>query len=174
MEYYEATDIAKKNPGAVVTRDASGTFIVRLTNGVVVSSSGNAADGVGVTHRESDERLGFLFREEQLLHEIANLNETITELKNSVSSKVVFAHELSQQLETLRAEKVSLQTQIAKVSSDEWERITEADKVVRETEVARRKEVRRTVKCPCLGEVENCVRCFGSGEYTVDGFGNRV
>jgi hypothetical protein len=174
MEYHEATGIAKKNPGAVVTRDASGTFIVRFTSGVVISSSSNDVDSDGVSHRESDERLGYIFREDQLLHEIANLNEAISELKNSVSAKVLFTHQLSQQLETLRAENVLLQKKLSRVSSAEWERIKEADRLERETDVARRKEVRRTVKCSCLGLVENCSRCFGTGEYTVDGFGNRV
>ena len=33
---------------------------------------------------------------------------------------------------------------------------------------------RKVVSCPCGGVSENCVRCYGSGFYTADGFGNRV
>lgn len=33
---------------------------------------------------------------------------------------------------------------------------------------------RKVVSCPCGGVSENCVRCYGSGFYTADGFGNRL
>lgn len=36
------------------------------------------------------------------------------------------------------------------------------------------KDQRLVVTCGCRGEVENCLRCFGSGSYTVDGYGNAV
>jgi len=181
MEYHEAANIARKNPGAVLTRDASGTFIVRLTNGVVIGSSGNAAV-VDAVHREREEHLDelsrvqtdFAFREDQLRHKISDLNETITKLKGSVNAAKLDAHQLSQQLEMLRAENASLQTKLAKVSAEEWERIKESDRVIRESYVARRKAERSTVNCQCLGEVESCIRCFGAGKYSVDGFGNRI
>ncbi|NOT16668.1 MAG: hypothetical protein HOP20_01205 [Sulfuriferula sp.] len=174
MEYHEAADIARKNPGAVMTRDSSGTFIVRLTNGEVVGSSGNTANVADAAHQEREAHLDFAFREDQLHHEIADLSETISKLKGAVSAAKLDAHQLSQQLETLRAENASLQSKLAKVSAEELERIKAADKVIREADSARRKSERRTVKCSCFGEVENCFRGYGAGEYTVDGFGNRV
>lgn len=33
---------------------------------------------------------------------------------------------------------------------------------------------RKVIPCPCHGVSENCVRCYGSGFYTADGFGNLV
>lgn len=38
----------------------------------------------------------------------------------------------------------------------------------------KREAERHTVNCSCLGEVENCARCFGKGFYTADGSGNPV
>jgi hypothetical protein len=48
MEYHEAAEIARKNPGAVLTRDGSGSFIVRLLNRTMVSVADNntAIDGL--------------------------------------------------------------------------------------------------------------------------------
>jgi len=33
---------------------------------------------------------------------------------------------------------------------------------------------RLTISCSCRGEVERCTRCYGSGKYVVDGYGNTV
>ena len=220
MKYHEAADIARKNPGAVLSRDASGTFIVRLSNGTMVGSSGNAADVVDAVHKEREEPLDtswrektdredqlrheiadlkqtiarfesavpkkreeppvtsgreqtdFAIREDQLRHEIADLNQTITRLNGSAHAARLDADQFSQQLTTLQSENTSLQTTLAKVSASELERIKQADRVIRETTFARRKAERSTVKCACRGEVEKCSRCFGAGEYVVDGFGN--
>jgi chromosome segregation ATPase len=182
MEYYEAADIARKNPGAVMTRDASGTFIVRLTNGEVVGSFGNTAIAADVAHRERKAHLDelsriqtdFAFREEQLCHEISELDEEISKLKRAVSAEKLDSYQLSQQIETLQAENTSLQGKLAKVSAEEWERIMAADKVIREADIAHKKSELNTVKCSCCGSLENCTRCFGAGEYTIDGLGNRV
>jgi hypothetical protein len=38
----------------------------------------------------------------------------------------------------------------------------------------KRQAERHTVNCSCLGEVEDCIRCFGKGFYTADGLGNPV
>ena len=41
-------------------------------------------------------------------------------------------------------------------------------------EADRRHAERVRTKCSCLGEVENCHRCYGKGYYYVDGYGNIV
>ena len=35
-----------------------------------------------------------------------------------------------------------------------------------------RKKTRLVISCSCHGEVEGCSKCYGSGTYTVDGYGN--
>jgi hypothetical protein len=37
-----------------------------------------------------------------------------------------------------------------------------------------RKKTRLVISCSCHGEVEGCSKCYGSGTYTVDGYGNAV
>lgn len=37
-----------------------------------------------------------------------------------------------------------------------------------------RKTTRLVISCSCHGEVEGCSKCYGSGAYTVDGYGNLV
>lgn len=41
-------------------------------------------------------------------------------------------------------------------------------------EVSQRRQERVEVRCGCGGQNERCMRCFGSGRYVLDGFGNRV
>ena len=37
-----------------------------------------------------------------------------------------------------------------------------------------RKKTRLVISCSCHGEIEGCSKCYGSGTYTVDGYGNPV
>ena len=39
MDFHEASEIAKKNHGAVMTRDSAGTFIVRLGDGRIIGAT---------------------------------------------------------------------------------------------------------------------------------------
>ncbi len=55
------------------------------------------------------------------------------------------------------------------VSSEEWARIDQ----ILETESQMKSLQRKVIHCTCNGEVENCYRCDGKGEYVVDGNGNR-
>ncbi|HEH9414456.1 TPA: hypothetical protein SIA28_003097 [Aeromonas salmonicida] len=55
------------------------------------------------------------------------------------------------------------------VSSEEWARIDQ----ILETEAQMKSLQRKVIHCTCNGEVENCYRCDGKGEYVVDGNGNR-
>lgn len=45
---------------------------------------------------------------------------------------------------------------------------------VPEEERRRRQAERHRVSCSCLGEAEDCPRCFGRGFYFTDGLGNAV
>lgn len=181
MEYQEAAEIARNNPGAVLTRDASGFFIVRLLNGTVVGTvdDNTVMDGLlreRDAHFEelSQVHANFAAREEQLQAEIAGLRAKCMKLQGDVSAKKGESAQLSKQIEALRAEKMVLETKLSKVSDAEWERIREAERSQQESKVIQRKAERRVVRCACSGEVENCARCFGAGEYVVDGYGNQV
>lgn len=186
MEYFEAANIAKQNPGSVVTRDDSGSFIVCLAHGAVIGPSQYASDVLQASLRHREKQLDdlsricddYASREIQLKHEIAALTETITTYRGFISQAKLEINQLSLEVE-------SLQSKLAKVSTVEWERIKESDRLNREADLARRKAERTadfarrkaectTVKCSCGGAVENCNRCFGAGEYTVDGLGNPV
>lgn len=179
MDYHEAAEIARKNPGAVLTRDAFGSFVVRLLNGTVVGAEdGNTVmDGLlrerdALLEELSQVHADLAAREEQLQSEIAALRSTCAKLQGVVSAARCESLQLSQQLEALRTEKMALETRLSKVSDSEWERIREEDRLQREAEAVQRKAERRVVQCACSGEVENCARCFGAGEYVVDGYGN--
>ena len=43
-----------------------------------------------------------------------------------------------------------------------------------EEELKRYKSERNTIDCACMGEVENCYKCFGKGSYITNGFGEIV
>lgn len=182
MEYHEAAEIARKHPGAILTRDTSGCFIVRLLDGTVISSAAEDSSVMDVLIRESEDHLrelskvqaNFAARQGQLESEIESLRTTCAKLKYECV-------QLSQQIAALHAEKMTLTTKPSKVSEKEWERIREADRsqqeadrLQQEKEAVQRKAERRLVQCTCSGAVENCARCFGSGEYLVDGYGNQV
>ncbi|WP_157866647.1 hypothetical protein [Aromatoleum aromaticum] len=72
MDFCEASEIAKKNPGAVMTRDSTGTFIVQLGDGRVI---GATSSGHSTAHDDS-------FREE-----IAELRDRLVE-KDSIIEKL--------------------------------------------------------------------------------------
>ncbi len=181
MEFHDAAEIARKNPGAVLTRDASGSFVVRLPNGNVVGAADASAltDGLlrerdALRNELSRVHADFAAKEEQLQAEIAALRVTCTKLQGAVSAAKRESVQLSQQIEALRTDKLRLERRLSKVSDAEWERIREVDRVQREAEAVQRKAERRVVQCACSGQVENCARCFGAGEYLVDGYGNPV
>ena len=136
MDYHEAVvEIARRCPGAVLTRDASGSFIVRLINGTVVGAVDGctmASGGLRQRHAHleglSQVLADFAAREAQLQAEIASLRATCTKLQGAVSAAKCESAQLSLQLEALRVENIVLETKLEKVSDAEWERIQEAGK----------------------------------------------
>jgi septal ring factor EnvC (AmiA/AmiB activator) len=188
MDYRAAAEIARKHPGAVITRDDSGNFVVRLQDGVVVGGTHYAAESNHDAQRaqELSEELDrvrstqirqeILLRGEanQLRKEIAQLKDTIREGNSAYSAAKLEISRVVHDLDGLRTENAVLRRKLAKVSATELERIATDDRLARETDAARRKAERKIVKCACRGEVENCARCYGKGQYTVDGYGNPV
>jgi chromosome segregation ATPase len=182
MDFQAAVDIAKKHPGAVITRDDSGRFIVRLADGTAIGSPIGGSETHENAIRDREELIEELeqlqavhsAKETQLREEIAVLTETIRDLKGKYTAARLDTQNLTQELEFLRSEDEQLRQMLSKVSDAELERIKMENRREREAESARRKAERSIVKCRCRGEVENCARCDGAGQYTVDGYGNRV
>lgn len=80
MDYHEASEIAKKNPGAVITRDSTGTFTVKFGDGRVI---GATSSDHSTAHDDS-------FREE------------ITELKDRLVEKDSVIEKLETEIKALR------------------------------------------------------------------------
>ena len=177
MEFYEAAQIARQHLGSTLTRDDTGSFVVRLIDGSIISNN-NILKFDDHFQKEKEVNLEyvnkirteFILREEKIKAENVALAETCTRLQQTIESINLQSAELKQQIEQIKTKNAALEYKISKVSPAEWERIKKAE----ETEAVARRSERRTVKCSCLGEVENCYRCYGSGAYQVDGYGNPV
>ena len=194
MNFRKASEIARMNPGATITRDELGGFLVRKPDGGLLGADLNVAvmdsprfDGAerDALHqkcmrlqeeiREAKQLLHASESRENLLHaKLLSLREDCQKLRVSASKANSEAHELRQKLIELQSEHVALKAKAGRVSDAEWARIAELERAQREEEFANRRAERRSISCPCSGEVENCARCYGAGEYVVDGFGNRV
>lgn len=102
----------------------------------------------------------------------AQVNINYENLRNDCSVK-------NTEINYFRKELENLKQLTSQVSDTEWARISEINRLQKEVEVEEKrgysikvKAERRHVRCSCLGLVENCSRCFGAGEYIVDGYGN--
>lgn len=175
MDYRDAIEIARKNPGASVTRGEDGGFIVRRPDGTPLGGPKPAIDEIEQFRREN-ERLqqryddAFALLDETRRHhraEIAGLEAKIHQLQMSLHAGQV---EHASTIDRLK----QLEAKLAKVSQAEWERIKAAEEKDRQDYARALKEERHVQKCACMGEVENCARCDGRGSYTTDGYGNPV
>jgi predicted nuclease with TOPRIM domain len=113
-------------------------------------------------------------REQKLQDDIASLNGKIASLAASLAAMSNKCEQSTATVEKLRQENSSLNATLAKVSPEELKRIHDVEQRAREAERERLTHLRRTMVCSCAGAVENCRRCFGSGKYEVDGYGNPV
>jgi len=154
VEFREAAEIARRNPGARVTRDPNGGFTVVGEGGSLLPGSAPAMKEVDHSLRESE----FLRRENRA--EIVRLQQALRASE--------------QALLDARTENERLKERISRVTDKDWEKIKTREHAERESQARDLRAERHEQKCSCLGEVENCARCDGKGTYTVDGFGNRV
>jgi len=174
MNYQDAKEVARKNPGAVVVRGQDGGFVVRLVDGLVVSVSLDSSNDV---RAEGDiEALS-----QRCKYLSWRIEESEKIYKKKVSELDILIDELNAVLRNVRDEKRGLEielndirSRLGKVSQQEWERIRVEDENNRLNYVEEMRSQRNTKECSCKGEVENCVRCGGSGYYTTDGYGNFV
>jgi hypothetical protein len=200
MNFKAATEIARKSPGSVITRDpASGDFIVRLASGEIVAGEAGRGRSHDVTAEHQvlceileKERAASAEKEEIFQAELARMHDICRSLESSLQRRVAaqenvetdferYRSESSERLAKLKrdfalleGENKALKEKIARVSQEEWDRIGKEEAALMEKDVARRKSERSRIKCACRGEVENCARCFGAGHYFTDGFGNIV
>jgi len=175
LDYREALDIARRNPGARVTRGADGQFVVLREESFPSPGSDPAND--------ENERLK---QANALLQK--RYNDVVAQLEDErrVHKADILAHEakihqlwIKQHASDAALKAASqtndqLRTRIAKVSLAEWARIEAHEEEERNAHAKRLRAETHVQKCRCQGEVENCVRCYGRGSYTVDGFGNPV
>lgn len=177
VEYRDALELAKAHPGAVVTRGADGSFVVLDNSGqpLTADSSPSADQKAWLVKTENDRlqarisALNSQIDETQRRHraEIGDL-----ELRNYRLQAAQVEHE--NRIRLLEAEIQGLTAKASKVSAAEWERIRAVEAEEQAKHHQEMREKRMTIKCACLGEVENCRRCYGSGSYIVDGYGNPV
>lgn len=175
MDYREALEIARRNPGASVTRGENGSFVVRRPDGTLLGAPSLQADELTRLKHEN-ERLQRRYDDA-----FALLDEAKRDHRAELAGLEAKIHELRSALLAIRDEHANatkkveqLQTKISKVSAEEWERIKITDDKEREELAKATRAARHTQKCACLGEVENCARCDGRGTYITDGYGNIV
>ena len=97
MNFLEAAEIAKQNPGAVVSRSESGLFFVRLKDGRIVSSP--------------------------YPPESANGQQTeLSKLESLVLSQTRSIETANAEIRQLRLEVNNLKAAVAKIPSTEWSR----------------------------------------------------
>lgn len=192
MDYRQASEVARLHPGSVLTRDESGAFVVRGVDGALLGASDKAAASdycspvvpvdlqqeiEGLKSQLGDANLriaGYSAREERLRRDLELKVAEVEKARSMAQRSSLEAQELGAKLAELKSENDKLNSKLAKVSDIELARIAEADRVEQEKVAKSLREQRRTIKCACAGEVEKCARCFGAGEYVVDGFGNQV
>lgn len=203
MNYQQAVVIARKISGATLTRDESGTFVVRAADGTVIAGPDRASkeetgpptamEELTHTRKEMDRKQAAIERLEsenraitlenelrldgvqaRFEHKIQELKSIEARLRGELSAANIQAEEQSKKIGALEAKNKKLQCLFERVSESERERLRAEDEARNEAEVRAKRALRRVVDCSCSGLAENCARCFGSGTYTVDGFGNRV
>jgi chromosome segregation ATPase len=171
MKFRDALELAKRHPGAWVTRGAGEVFVVHgigscNDRGQVITAGQSFAsdacfDGSDKDHSD--------LTKERLRHssDIARADQVVRSLRSELTA-LRSAHQ-----EALSKIK-GLEEKIAKVDRSEWERIRIAEQGKRVADSRELRNQRQEQICSCRGEVENCVRCWGRGVITVDGHGNIV
>jgi hypothetical protein len=182
MNFREASEVAKRHPGAVISREGSGSFVVRLNKEPILATAPPVDDSLSKRLGECEEQLAQLKRQhDAVIERKQRLRRRIKRLKKKfdrvLCAKNSLVHEtarLTEMVGRLSRDKIELQARVSKVCDSEWARIKEVDGLALRADSAARHDARISVKCSCRGEVPNCARCSGNGVYTTDGFGNRI
>ncbi len=188
LNFREASEYAKRNPGSILTRDESGEFIVRNSDGSLVTEAIDASTAVETAQlvRSLEAEISQLRSKlESVEITAANQQQKYQEqkyrscreregLKKNIAKALSENATLTKKLAEAN-EKIDLLSQkLGKVSEEEWERINTCEENERKELADKRHKERHAVRCSCRGEVENCRFCYGRGTYETDGFGNKV
>lgn len=114
MEFREAAEIAKQHPGSTLTRDSSGSFIVRHEDGTVIGTATQA---------------GFTALQDSLHLEAANLLKKCEELEGVIRTANTKSVAQERKIEQFQAEITILRAKVSKVSQSEWDRIEETERL---------------------------------------------
>jgi hypothetical protein len=184
MNYREALEIARCNPGFSVSPTEAGGFAVHRADGTPVNSAPQPEDELSRLKRDK------VSLEERLAWSSAQLDQANSSHRAALASLESKSQRVSSELAAARTENAlalasrdkqvsditkhlqQLQSRLAKVSKEELDRITAIDAGERDERSKERKAQRRVQNCSCRGEVESCVRCGGRGYYATDGYGN--
>jgi len=175
LDYREALDIARRNPGTRVTRGADGQLVVLREDSPPFPVSSPAKDEIERLQQEN----AFLQRHyddicAQLENERRAHKADISALEAKIHQLWKKKHAMDEALATAGKANDQLVAKISKVTAEEWARIEAHEEEERKVHFKDLRAARQVQNCRCQGEVENCVRCYGRGSYTVDGFGNPV
>ena len=198
MNFKEACELSKKHPGSLVRRTDAGNFAVLDCDGASIDPSREPdLDPFKSASRHSQEAANQKLQEklEATQSELLHFRNAYERATQEVSYQVSQAHSLAERLrehkeqydrlhkqynelnrthKAYTEENSQLKTKIDSISDSEWKLINARHKKEKEEYAKEMREKRVTMRCPCSGEAENCVRCYGAGEYIVDGNGNPV
>ena len=192
MEFRQAIQVAKNNPGTILARDHDGSFVVKNPDGTMVadgshdSRSEDSTNEIGLledTIRDLQSKLHHLESTNSALNEKLRVTqiryERISKQRDLKYKKEI--QDLKSELKEKRTSNATLKKKLSstvvqlEVLTNKFEMVNEEEqKRIQNQEVEDRRRERHTVQCSCLGEVENCHYCYGKGTYVTDGFGNRV
>jgi len=189
MLYRDALELARNNPGCLVTRASDGEFVVKRPDGSILDSvpAPTAPTPTMIAESEDHEhRIERLVREVEYLQQrydatLFTLDEERRQAQERLSTKDQLMGNLRGQLKDAETRIASLtdelnnfKARMAKLSPEEQERLKALEADERKNHSDELRNERHTRHCSCQGEVENCVRCNGRGSYITDGYGNIV
>lgn len=173
MDYQTALAIARSNPGFIVRCTAGSAFVVLQPDGSPIpppnpdDSDAQANTVLSWNVQRLREQAYAQLADAQ--DKIACLNREVQHLRaqllNERADRALAGKAFEEESAMLSRRVRQLEEWIAKVSPEERKRIDNANDVERAAHAEALRAQRHLVDCACQGEVENCARCSGRGDY---------
>jgi rubrerythrin len=112
MKFFEAAEIAKKNPGSHFSRSESGLFVVHMNDGRVITSPGQLTTPLATTDPSRQ------ITNDSTEIRIESLEISVTSLNRQLEAS-------NTEIRQLRTEVNNLKEAIAKIPASEWSRYEE-------------------------------------------------